>query len=628
VDAALGLPAAAAAAARAEAAAELLRALLGPDPALTPLSERIATHAGGNPFFVEELVQALVEDGSLVGTPGAYRTTREIQTLALPATVQAVLAARIDRLGEREKQVLQTAAVIGPEFDAALLARVAQLPEAEILAALRLLAQVELLLERSLYPDVVYGFKHPLTQEVALRTQLASRRAERHAAVARALEEITDAEQLDERAALLAGHWQEAGEMLTAARWRARAGTWAESRTPRGAFEHWRSVRALCDALADSDEVLTLGVQARGRLIAMGLLISEPTAALHRLLDEARALAARGGQGLAAVLSTYGAALAFAAIDFEEAVLALDEAIALSEGQNDPSISRLGVLRLAALREAGRLDEAMQAAERLDPAAAMTMSLRSFTHGNRGRLWFLLGRHDDAQRELDAAIEIAQGEGYPSTVWLWFRVELAEFRGDHASAARDAARAIEMANPDSSLEQRAALEAHGIARAIAGDWQAAATAFASALSIGGATPTGNSRLAEAKLELGEQEKARELASTAAAEFAHRRMPLQELSTQCMLARVLMRADGLAARESIEAVLARVEALIAQTGAVVYSPLLHIERAALAKLLGNALGWADELRKAERLFREFGAPIRADAIARELAAAHADRVKGE
>jgi predicted ATPase len=162
----------------AEAAAELLRALLGPDPALTPLSGRIATHAGGNPFFVEELVQVLVEDGSLVGTPGAYRTMREVQALALPATVQAVLAARIDRLGEREKQVLQTAAVIGPEFDAALLARVAQLPEAEILAALRLLARAELLLERSLYPDVVYGFKHPLTQEVALRTQLASRRSE------------------------------------------------------------------------------------------------------------------------------------------------------------------------------------------------------------------------------------------------------------------------------------------------------------------------------------------------------------------------------------------------------------------------------------------------------------------
>jgi adenylate cyclase len=212
---------------------ELLAALLGPNPALAPLAERIAKHAGGNPFFVEELVQALAEDGSLAGARGSYQVSKPIETLALPATVQAVLTARIDRLPEREKRVAQAAAVIGPEFDLRVLARVAELPEAELVESLRALAQAEIAVERSLYPDVVYGFKHPLTQEVALRSQLAARRAERHAAAARALEQLTPPEKRDVRAAVLAQHWDEAGEKAFALREHARAGEWAGNRAPR-----------------------------------------------------------------------------------------------------------------------------------------------------------------------------------------------------------------------------------------------------------------------------------------------------------------------------------------------------------------------------------------------------------
>jgi len=630
-----------------EAAAELLRALLGPDPALAPLAARIAAHAGGNPFFVEELVQALVEDGSLAGVPGAYQATRAVAALALPATVQAVLAARIDRLAEREKQVLQSAAVIGPEFDAGLLARVAGLPEAEVLAALRALAQAELALERSIYPDVVYGFKHPLTQEVALRSQLASRRAEHHAAVARAIEETTAPEKLDERAALLAHHWQEAGEKLAAARWHARAGLWAQSRAHREAYAQWSSVRALCDALPDSPEALSLGLAARGRLIGTGMVTALPTPEIRRLLDEARALAARSGDSLtlSQALGSFAIHRAVADIDFDEALSSVAEAQQLADRQGDEFQHRhLTMVRLIVEREGGRLEDATATAGRvarvledipestsfsyISAAASARSALLASSIANRGRLWFLLARLDEAQRELDTALEIALRDGSSPVVWLLFLVDLARIRGDAASAARAARTAAEKGVPDSSHDQRAVSAAVGMMHALAGAWSEAAAAFERTASFGYGSEQARYLLAEAKLELGEHDRAREIASAAAADFARRRMPMHELPAQLVLARVLMRADGLPARAAIEAALARAESLIADTGARVYAPELHVERGRFAQLLGDEASRVRELREAERLFREMGAPLRAAAIVRELGEAEQATVSAE
>ncbi len=345
-----------------EAAAELLRALLGADPALAPLAARIAAHAGGNPFFVEELVQALVEDGSLVGSRGAHRLARAVDALALPATVQAVLAARIDRLAEREKQVLQGAAVIGPEFDARILARVSELAEPELLASLRALAQAELVLERSLYPEVVYGFKHPLTQEVALRSQLGARRAERHAAAARALEALTAPEKLDEQAALLAHHWHEADEKLAAARWHLRAARWARRRAPPETERHVLEVRRLCDSLPASQETGALGLAARSLLVGLGAVLLTPAASVREFLREGREIADRGGDRrvFAEMLATFGAVRSVGtATDHREAISSLAEAEAIADSLGDRSLrQRVRLQLLMALREAGRLREA------------------------------------------------------------------------------------------------------------------------------------------------------------------------------------------------------------------------------------------------------------------------------
>ena len=207
----------------AEASRELLHDLLGSDSSLGELSARILERTGGNPFFTEEVVQALAASGSLVGARGAYRLTAPIDALALPATVQALLAARIDRLGEPVKHLLQSAAVIGKQFDEALLREVCGLvDEHDLDAALRALQEEEFLRLVTLSPQPEYTFKHPLMGDVAYRSQLGERRAQLHAAVATALEKLK-ADRLGEYASLIAHHWEASGMRFEAARWKRRA---------------------------------------------------------------------------------------------------------------------------------------------------------------------------------------------------------------------------------------------------------------------------------------------------------------------------------------------------------------------------------------------------------------------
>src|SRR5207253_6559801 len=114
----------------------------------------------GNPFFLEESVRALVETGVLVGERSAYRLAKPLDSLQVPATVQAVLAARIDRLPPEEKRLLQTAAVIGTEVPFALLQAIGELSEADLHRGLSHLQAAEFLYETSLFPELAYTFKH------------------------------------------------------------------------------------------------------------------------------------------------------------------------------------------------------------------------------------------------------------------------------------------------------------------------------------------------------------------------------------------------------------------------------------------------------------------------------------
>ena len=171
-------------------AEDFLQALLGDDPSLAPLKQLLIARTEGNPFFLEESVRTLVETGVLVGTPGAYRLAQALPTIQVPATVQAVLAARIDRLPPEEKRLLQTAAVIGTEVPFALLQAIAELPEADLHRGLAHLQAAEFLYEASLFPELVYTFKHALTHEVAYSGLLLERRRVLHARIVEALEAL------------------------------------------------------------------------------------------------------------------------------------------------------------------------------------------------------------------------------------------------------------------------------------------------------------------------------------------------------------------------------------------------------------------------------------------------------
>jgi predicted ATPase len=169
---------------------ELLQALMGTDPSLAALTPLLIARTEGNPFFLEESVQTLVETQVLVGERGAYRLEQPLVSLQMPATVLAVLAARIDRLPPKEKCLLQTAAVIGNEVPPLLLQAIAELPEAGLQRGLAHLKAAEFLYETRLFPEREYAFKHALTHEVAYGSLLQERRRALHARIVEALEAL------------------------------------------------------------------------------------------------------------------------------------------------------------------------------------------------------------------------------------------------------------------------------------------------------------------------------------------------------------------------------------------------------------------------------------------------------
>jgi tetratricopeptide (TPR) repeat protein len=168
-------------------AEELLHALLGDHPGLQPLTRLLIERTERNPFFLEESVRTLVETGVLIGERGAYRLTRALPSIPVPATVQAVLAARIDRLPQGEKSLLQAAAVIGKRVPFTILEAIA--PEGDLRLRLAHLQAAEFLYETSLFPELEYTFKHALTHEVAYTSLLQQRRRDLHARIVTAIEE-------------------------------------------------------------------------------------------------------------------------------------------------------------------------------------------------------------------------------------------------------------------------------------------------------------------------------------------------------------------------------------------------------------------------------------------------------
>src|SRR5215470_10601875 len=271
-----------------ESVADLLQALLGEDPALEPLKQLLLRR--GNPLFIEESIRTLVETDALTGERGARRLTRPIQAIEVPATVQVILAARIDRLATEDKLLLQTASVIGKDVPLVLLLVVAELPEEAVHRGLAHLQAAEFLYETRLFPDPEYTFKHALTHEVTYGTLLRERRETLHARIVGAIERSYP-ERLTEHVERLAHHavrgklWEQAVTYLQ------QAGTKALARSAnREAVSSFEQALTALGHLPQTREALERAIDLRFDLRTALFPLGEYSRILS-CLGEAEALA-------------------------------------------------------------------------------------------------------------------------------------------------------------------------------------------------------------------------------------------------------------------------------------------------------------------------------------------------
>ena len=526
---------------------ELLRDIAGEDPSLDGLDGPIHTRTAGNPFFVEEIVRELVEAGHFEGERGAYRLVRPVEEAGVPATVQAVLAARIDRLSPAAKQLLQVTSVIGKEVGERALGITAGLSGKELSSALCELVDGGFLYEAELYPERVLAFRHPLTAEVAYGSQLAERRAATHAAAARALIEL-EPDRLDELAALVAHHMEEGNEIQEAVRWLARAAHWAGHTRPQDAMRLWQRVTALIDGLDETEETTALAVSSRMLQLEYAWRLGMDREDADALAAEATEIAQRTGNVYAlALLKLLTGARPGIADHSAEWVSAAKEAIQLADETGDPSL-RIAIRGVAAY--------AHMCAGDLDALEATIAAMLEMTGGDPELgagividcpiAWGLMAkavalrerdRPDEAEALLDEALRLAGEQDDPETE-SWARGSrglLLADRGDTEAALALARRNCELTERLGDVFSRStALTSMAYVQLAAGENEEALETveisdrlYREAMGSGGETEAWRSTLrARALLGLGRTEAALEEAEWAANTASRRAMGWQ------------------------------------------------------------------------------------------------------
>ncbi len=324
---------------RASETKALIGEMLGPDPGTEPLGRTIAERAAGNPFFAEEIVRELAERGALRGRRGAYASTSDGTQVSVPATLQATIAARIDRLSPEAKRTLSAAAVIGSRFDPDLLSVLGVKPVVADLLATQLIDQVRFTRQ----PE--YVFHHPLVRAVAYESQLKSDRAEVHRRLALAIER-RDPGSVEENAALIAEHLEAADDVHAAYEWHMRAATWATNRDIAAARLSWQRAEVIADALPlDDPHRAVLRIPPRTMLCGTAWRVHANVVGPR--FEELRHLCAAAGDeaSLAIAMAGLAADHAFGNRVREASQLA-SEAMDLLESVGDPTLT-VGLARPA-----------------------------------------------------------------------------------------------------------------------------------------------------------------------------------------------------------------------------------------------------------------------------------------
>ena len=325
-----------------ESAEELLRGLLGTDRSVQPLVPLLIERTEGNPLYLEESVRTLVETAELQGSRGSYRLTTPITGILVPPTVQAILAARIDRLIPEDKQLLQAAAVIGKDVPNSLLQAVVTLPEEALRHSLGTLQAGEFLYEKSLFPDLEYTFKHALTHEVAYGSVLQDRRKDLHARITESIERHYR-DRIEEQVERLAYHAPRAELWDKALNYSCEAAEKQLGRSAnREAWLHFQQAIAVLSHLPQSKATLEQAVDLRlaarmclaplgefGRLVELGREAEPLAKALHDPRREALVQCA-----ISSALTLMGRC--------DQGVEHGERAMTIAEGEQDP------MLRIAA----------------------------------------------------------------------------------------------------------------------------------------------------------------------------------------------------------------------------------------------------------------------------------------
>jgi len=308
----------------------LVSQLLGSDPSVGGVATMIAEKAAGNPFFAEEIVRDMAERGVLRGNRSAYESTADVAEVSVPATLQATIAARIDRLAPAAKRTLSAAAVIGSGFSRGLLETLGIDPVLEDLVGSEFIDQITFTRQ--------YVFHHPLIRTVAYESQLRSDRAELHRRVAAAIES-RDPAAADENAALIAEHLEAAGDLHAAYGWHMRAATWATNRDIGAARLSWERARKIADALPAQDPNRTaMRIAPRTMLCATAYRGHVNVADAH--LDELRELCGASGDQVSLAIAMAGLAIDYTYQDrLREASQLASEGWAIAESLGDATLT-------------------------------------------------------------------------------------------------------------------------------------------------------------------------------------------------------------------------------------------------------------------------------------------------
>jgi class 3 adenylate cyclase len=312
--------------------ATLITELLGSDPSVGALGCTIAERAAGNPFFAQEMVREMAERGVLQGQPGAYTSATDSAQVNVPATLQATIAARIDRLEPKAKRTLSAAAVIGSRFNLDLVAALDVEPVVADLVAAQLIDQVRFTRQ----PE--YVFHHPLIRAVAYEAQLKSDRAELHRRLADAIE-AREPQSADQNAALIAEHLEAAGDGHTAYGWRMRAATWATNRDITAARQSWERAQEIAEAFpAEDPDRAAMRIAPRTMLCATAFRVHAQLADAR--FDELRQLCTAAGDKASLAIGMAGLVADHAYQGrVREASRLASEAMGLIESIGDPDLT-------------------------------------------------------------------------------------------------------------------------------------------------------------------------------------------------------------------------------------------------------------------------------------------------